>query len=113
MFPLILKTLRTEKGLTQQKIADHLQISRSVLSNYETGIVDPTLSVLKKLSDYFGVSIDYLIGREDDFGNITIASPSASTLSEKENSLISLYRKLKPHTQAYVYGIVENLAVQG
>lgn len=62
-----LKALRKERGLTQDALAQILGISRSAVSCYEASrqnIPDP--AILGKLADYFGVSIDYLLGHTDD-----------------------------------------------
>ena len=107
--------LRKQRNITQFELAQALNLSQQVLSRYERGEREADYKLLKKIAKYFDVSIDYLLGSSEYYYPDAISSyiPSASTLSEKESSLISLYRKLKPHTQAYVYGIVENLAVQG
>lgn len=60
-----LKIMRKEKGLNQQKVAMDLNISREALSHYENGKREPSLTLLLKMSDYFNVSINYLItGKE-------------------------------------------------
>ncbi len=60
-----LKTIRKEKGLNQQKVALDLHISREALSHYENGKREPSLALLLKMSNYFNVSINYLItGKE-------------------------------------------------
>ena len=60
-----LKIIRKEKNLNQQKVAIDLNISREALSHYENGKRDPSLDMLIKMSDYFNVSIDFLItGKE-------------------------------------------------
>lgn len=60
-----LKEIRIRKGLTQQKVALDLNISREALSYYENGKRCPDIQMLILLSDYFDVSIHYLItGRE-------------------------------------------------
>ena len=60
-----LKEIRKKKGLNQLKVAMDLNISREALSYYENGKRNPDLAMLIKLSDYFDVSIDYLIKGED------------------------------------------------
>ena len=57
-----LKALRTEKGLGQVQLAKELQVSKSIISLWETGGSEPTLSNLAKIAAYFNVSIDYLAG---------------------------------------------------
>jgi len=60
-----LKILRTQKGVSQQKVADYLEITRQAYSNYENGNRDPDNETLLKLGEYFGVSVDYLLrGKE-------------------------------------------------
>lgn len=60
-----LKSIRKEKGYSQLKVALDLNVSREALSYYETGKRNPDIQTLKLLSNYFNVSIDYLIkGKE-------------------------------------------------
>ncbi len=60
-----LKEIRKKKGYSQLKVAMDLSISREALSYYERGKRSPDLNMLIKLSEYFNVSIDYLIrGKE-------------------------------------------------
>lgn len=60
-----LKIVRKMHNLNQQKVALDLNISREALSHYENGKRDPSLDMLKKLSRYFNVSIDFLINGEE------------------------------------------------
>lgn len=60
-----LKKIRKEKKLSQLKVAMDLSITREALSYYENGKRNPDVEMLKKLSEYFGVSIDYLINGEE------------------------------------------------
>lgn len=55
-----LKKVREKNGLTQQELADILQISWKQISKYETGKAMPTLPTLMAYSLYFHVSLDYL-----------------------------------------------------
>lgn len=60
-----LKIIRQKKKLNQQKVAYDLHISRESLSHYENGKREPDLSLLVRMSEYFNVSINYLItGKE-------------------------------------------------
>ena len=56
-----LKRIRKERGLNQLKVALDLNISREALSHYENGKRSPDIQMLRKLSEYFNVSIDFLI----------------------------------------------------
>lgn len=60
-----LRMIRKKKNYSQLKVAMDLNVSREVLSYYETGRHSPDIGMLRILSEYFNVSIDYLInGRE-------------------------------------------------
>ena len=60
-----LRLIRKEKKLSQLKVALDLSISREALSHYETGKRSPDTDMLMQLSDYFDVSIDYLISGKE------------------------------------------------
>lgn len=60
-----LRTIRKQRNLNQQKVAMDLNISREALSHYENGKREPSLEMLRKLSAYFNVSIDFLINGEE------------------------------------------------
>ena len=65
-FTHICKELRLEAGLTQQELAPKIGISSSAIGMLEKGYREPTGSTLLAYANYFDVSIDYLMGREDD-----------------------------------------------
>ena len=60
-----LKKLRKDRNLTQVRLASLLGIPQSTYSGYEAGSREPDIEMLDKLANYFGVSVDYLLGRED------------------------------------------------
>lgn len=108
-----LKIIRKENGFSQKKIASAINISQQSYSDYENNKTFPDAETLIKIADFFAVSVDYLLGRTDDLGYITISNAPAFELTEHEKNVISLYRKLKPHTQSYVYGIMQNMVISG
>lgn len=60
-----MRKLRKKRGLSQLKVAMDLHISREAISLYETGKRNPDIQMLLRFSDYFHVSVDYLItGKE-------------------------------------------------
>lgn len=61
-----LREARIKKGMTQQELADLIGTSKSVISGYENGKNDPARSVLLKLSKNLDVSLNYLMGWEED-----------------------------------------------
>lgn len=60
-----LKYLREEKSMLQEDLAKVLEVSQKTISNYETGERDMSTETLTKLSEYFNVSIDYLLGKSN------------------------------------------------
>ncbi len=60
-----LRLLRLEKGIGQIQLAKELDVGKSVISLWELGKCEPTLSKLIVISKFFGVSIDFLAGLED------------------------------------------------
>lgn len=62
-FADILRQLREERQLSQKDIAGHLGITRQAVALYELGKREPDYRILKTLADFFGVSVDYLLGR--------------------------------------------------
>lgn len=60
-----LKELRLNKNLTQNQIANHLQITSPQYSLYETGKRPVPLSILSKLAKFYNTSIDYIVGDTD------------------------------------------------
>ena len=65
-FPDRLKELRNAKGVTQKAMAEYLGITERAYSKYEYALREPNHGTTIKLADYFGVSIDYLMGRTDN-----------------------------------------------
>ena len=60
-----LQTIRKERHMTQSSVADALHITREALSYYENGKRSPDITMLIKMSDFFGVSIHFLITGEE------------------------------------------------
>ena len=61
-----LKKLRTEKELTQEKLAELLGTSKQVISRYENNQRNPKLVTVEEFADKLGVSIDRFVNRKED-----------------------------------------------
>ncbi len=61
-----IRNLREDRDMTQQKIADMLNMKRGVYRRYEIGDREIPVWAVMKLADYYGVSTDYLLGRKDE-----------------------------------------------
>lgn len=58
-----IRNLRIDGGYTQKQIGDYLGISQNTYSQYEIGVLNYPIDVLLKLADFYGTSVDYLLGR--------------------------------------------------
>ena len=77
-----LRLLRRDKHLTQAQVAKRISVTASMVSSYETDIRLPSYEVMLRIADLFGVSVDYLLGREEKrFLDI-------SELTEEEATLV-------------------------
>lgn len=63
-----LKILRKGRRLTQQELADRLNISRTTISNYEVGRREPHISELRRFAEFYGVSLSYFGVETQDEG---------------------------------------------
>ena len=98
-----LKELRAEKKLTQKELAQYLGLSANIICEWEKERCEPNMQALKKMADIFECSLDYLIGRADDFGNITIQKEnSAEDISAEEKALLKTYRALNAKNRMHV-----------
>lgn len=61
-----IKELRKSKNISQLKLGIDLNMSQNTISRYETGEREPGISELIMIADYFGVSVDYLLGRTNN-----------------------------------------------
>ena len=59
-----IKTIRKQLNLTQEDVSDHLGISRVSITQWESGQTAPSISRLRKLADFFGVTLEALLGDE-------------------------------------------------
>ena len=59
-----LRELRTMKGVSQDTVAESCEISRVGLARYETGQRVPVVKIASRLAEYYGVSVEYLLGKD-------------------------------------------------
>lgn len=64
MFQVRLKELREKAGYSQQGFADAIGVKQSTVGNWEAGAREPKFEIMERLADFFGVSVDYLLGRD-------------------------------------------------
>ena len=85
-----LKLLRLQDNITQEQLAQKLNLTKSVISAYETGLRLPSYDVLIRIAKIFNVSTDYLLGLEHK------QEVDLSGLSQEEiNALLNLIKAMK------------------
>ena len=61
-----IRDLREDNNLSQKNIAQYLNIKQNAYSRYETNERNMPLEIIGKLADFYGTSVDYLMGRTND-----------------------------------------------
>lgn len=65
-----IRELRVIKGMTQEQLANAINIGMRSISRYENGECIPKGEIVKALDQYFGVSTDYILGITDDLNDV-------------------------------------------
>lgn len=101
-----LKVLRESKGLTKKQVATGVGITDRAYIAYEYGERDVSTETLSKLADFYGVTTDYLLGREpapDPFADLNLNK-------ESEEDVIDKYMSLPPNIRACLMDVLLQLA---
>lgn len=104
-----LKDLRKDHHVSQRELAEYLHLTPNSICEWENLRSEPSIDLLIKLSNYFQCSLDYLLGREDDFGNIVIQGtkePFFTTPQEQE--FIIKLRSLSSTTKTTILQVLDN-----
>ena len=102
-----LKMLRSARGVLQKDIAALLGIDRTTYVKYEKGVSEPSIETLLKLADYFGVSVDFLLGREDEDTKKEIAALPDDDLNSE---IISLLTSLFPGREEFALKTLQTIS---
>ncbi len=65
MFGEIIRKMRTARNLNQVQLANELDVSKQTISNWENNNILPSIEMLIKISHFFSVKTDYLLGLDD------------------------------------------------
>lgn len=84
-----IKELREVNDISQKKLADILGLSQSTIGMYETDKREPNAETLAKLAEIFGVTVDFLLGKEKTIKDLEEEFPEAIQLIRKANSELS------------------------
>ncbi len=70
-----IRNLRKSRGLTQKQLAERLRVTQQAVGKWETGKSMPDSETLKDISDFFGRSVDWLLGYEENIARYSSPSP--------------------------------------
>lgn len=102
----ILRELRTQKKLTQSEIAERIGLKTNTYQSYEHGSAEPSCSTLKALADFYGVTTDYLLGREpapNPFADLGLSAAS-------EQEMLAQYMSFPEEVRAILMDAIVKLA---
>lgn len=111
IFSIRLALVRGKLGISQKNAAEALGVSPALLSHYEKGIREPGYEFLKKASEFYGISSDYLLGLSDEMIDNNKNGPIFTVI----NSIYSIFEKLdavdlsEQYTKACVIAIEAQL----
>lgn len=100
-----LKQIREKHGLTKRELCEKTGISERAYLTYEFGEREPKISVIQKLADFYGVTTDYLLGREpapNPFADLNLSE-------EDEANVVAKYMSLPPEIRACMLDVLVQL----
>lgn len=111
-----IQELRKKYNMQQSELAEIIGVTDKSISCYETGRSNPSLEGACKLADFFGVTIDYLLGRDDiDTDNnaeIKIVERQIS-LPKDEQELLDYYRSCSSTGKKYILSKAMICSIEG
>lgn len=106
-FQDVFRELRLEKKMSQEKMADELDVSQSLINNWETNRSTPAPEMLEYIADYFDVSTDFLIGRTNDKRYYSSNSDNRTV-----NILYSKVKDLPEEQQQFILNVTNTIMNQ-
>ena len=95
-----LRQLREEAGVSMNQLSRALEVSNAAICKWENGNAEPKVTYLIKLSEFFECSVDYLVGKTNDFDQAHQTESSfAIKMTNKEKNFINTFRELSPKMQ--------------
>lgn len=104
---IMLQVLREQKNLTQSDIAAILGVTRQAYSRYERGERELSYDFLIRLSEYFDVSVDYLLGHSTYFYPDSVVKHIQESYTVEEKKLIEDYRNLTPPLRQMLHDTIQ------
>lgn len=112
----ILKDLRMSENLSQKELSDKLKIGQSTIAQYEKNLREPNSISLIAYAKFFNVTIEYLLGLEDEYGNALfspeeqaagLSATKKVSITPIEEDMLEVFRKVgKKHGESAQQAII-------
>lgn len=97
-----IRELRKKNKLTMKELGKQVGVVEGTISQYETGKRQPDIEMLSKLANYFGVTIDYLVGGAE-------SENAEAPLSTDEKNLLDMFKSLSSDEKSFIETMVKSL----
>lgn len=104
-----IKNLRTQAKLTQKDLGEILHKNDSTVRMWELEKSEPDNETLCALATFFNTSVDYLLGRKDDFIKINLISTKNDELTKEEEEILEIYRNIDQELQGRALAYMRRL----
>ena len=101
------KELRIKRDLSQSALAKDINVDQTAVSKWELGRSFPDMEIAIRVADYFGVSVDYLLGRDEQKKEPATDNDDGLSYIQRENK--HLLMKLTPEQALRVNGFLQGL----
>ena len=108
------RELRESRGLNQTQVGELANVAQSAVSKWERGESEPPHGTLRILADFYGVSIDYLLGREPETERAPDTAEAVSeALTEKEKEFLTYAGQMSEEQKGFLVAVMRALIEQG
>jgi transcriptional regulator with XRE-family HTH domain len=102
-----IKLLRSERDISQQKLAEVIGMTASSINDYENRKIEPDITTLKRMADYFETSVDYIVGHTHI--RRKIEEGDEFVLNGQEAALVRGYRKIPASSRKILDDLISDM----
>lgn len=103
---------RRQCGLTQQQVADILNLNRSTYTKYETGISEPSIEILKSIASIFDIDYNAALGFEGSGASFSDSDEPFAKLNYDEGILIGMFRTFDDEEKSLLWTLLRRFATK-
>lgn len=101
-----IKAARRALRLTQQEVADYLNVNRVTYARYESSEIEPSIATLIALAKFFDTTVDYLVACSEQNAPVA-AHADTQALTEEEQELLKLWRSADQTSHMYAISVLK------